>query len=108
MLPEKITTAQIQWEPAVFDGKIIEGVFSKTLRFDQDNKRPIRLLLKIDAGASYPAHKYPGGDDIYVLEGEVQYGKYLLKKNDYLLAPPNSSLEVSSDSGCILFYALSK
>lgn len=108
MSSELVISSQLTWEPIVLDGKTIEGIYSKTLRYDQDKKRPIRLLLKIEAGASYPAHKYPGGDELFVLEGDVNYGKYLLKKDDYLIVPPNPSLVVSSNIGCIILYALAK
>ncbi|MFA5835263.1 MAG: cupin domain-containing protein [Bacteroidota bacterium] len=108
MSSELVISSQLNWEPIVLDGKTIEGIYSKTLRYAQDKKRPIRLLLKIEAGASYPAHNYPGGDELFVLEGEVNYGKYLLKKDDYLLVPPNPSLVVFSNIGCIMLFALAK
>jgi hypothetical protein len=108
MVSERVESSQVRWEPIILNGVAIEGIYAKHLRYSQDKKRPIRLLLKIDPGASYPPHNFPGGDEVFVLEGEVHYGKFTLKKDDYLLTPPDPHLVVSSTTGCILLYMLSK
>lgn len=108
MLSEVINSSQLYWEAVKADGKTIDCIYEKYLRFDQDKKRPIRLLLKFDPGALYPSHKFPGHDEIYMLEGEVTYGKFELKKGDYLITPPDANLVVSSKTGCIMLYILSK
>ena len=41
-------------------------------------------MLKFDAGASYPTHNHPGGEEVFVLEGEVRIGQTQLNAGDYL------------------------
>lgn len=60
----------------------------------------------MDAGASHPVHNFPGGDELLMLEGEVNYGKFKLKKGDYLLTPPDPNLLVASKTGCTMFYRI--
>jgi quercetin dioxygenase-like cupin family protein len=45
--------------------------------------------LKFDAGASYPAHDHPAGEEVFVLEGEVHFGPHRLTAGDYLYTPHN-------------------
>jgi hypothetical protein len=35
---------------------------------------------KFDAGASYPAHDRPAGEEVFALEGEVDFGRRLLSE----------------------------
>lgn len=66
--------------------------------------RTTAFLLKFEAGASYPLHSHPAGEEIFVLEGEVRSGKDELKKGDYLYMPPGSTHSVFSKTGCILLF----
>ena len=108
MVSEVIHSSQLNWEAVTAEGKTVKGIYEKYLRFDEGKKRPIRLLLKFDPGASYPSHKFPGNDEIFILEGEVTYGNFELKQGDYLVTPPNANLVVSSNKGCIILYIMSK
>jgi hypothetical protein len=79
-------TSQTEWKPLVEDGVKTEGVFVKVLRFDEATKRPPTFLLKFEAGASYPNHNHPGGEEVFILEGEVRFGPnqfQIQKRNDY-------------------------
>jgi hypothetical protein len=108
MVSEVINSSHLNWEPTVLEGVTIHGVYAKNLRFDQNKRRPLRLLLKFDAGAAYPTHNFPGGDEIFILEGDVKYGQFELKTGDYLVTPPDANLSVSSKNGCIMLYIMSK
>jgi hypothetical protein len=98
MESEVIDSSKLNWEPVVVGGVTIHGIRMKYLRFEEGTKRQLVFLITLDTGASYPADNFTGGDEIFMLEGDVQYGKFELKKSDYLLTPPDANLLVSSKS----------
>lgn len=77
-----------QWKPLLEHGVETDGLYVKVLRFDEAQQRPPTFLLKFEAGASYPNHNHPGGEEAYVLEGEVRFGATQLQAGDYLYTPP--------------------
>ena len=91
---------QIEWQPLVEPG--VTGVFVKVLRFDAEARRAPTILLKFEAGATYPAHNHPGGEEIFVLEGDIKLGKDHLYTGDYLYTSPNGKHAVRSENGCIV------
>lgn len=97
---------QTDWKPLVEDGIKTEGVFVKTLRFDEITQRAPTFLLKFEAGASYPNHRHPAGEEIYVLQGEVRFGADELHAGDYLYAPPSSTHSAFSRTGCTMLFVV--
>ncbi|MEW6130256.1 MAG: cupin domain-containing protein [Acidobacteriota bacterium] len=95
-----VRTNEIKWMP--LDEDLVKGVFIKSLLFDEENKRSPTILLRFEAGATYPLHNHPGGEEIYVLEGDVKLGKTELKTGDYLFTAVNHKHRVSTQNGCIL------
>lgn len=93
-------SAQLEWLPLSEPG--VSGVFVKVLRFDQETRRAPTIMLKFDAGASYPAHNHPGGEEIFVLEGDLKLGRDHLFAGDYLYTSPNGKHTVQSESGCVV------
>jgi quercetin dioxygenase-like cupin family protein len=106
MESEVVDSSKLNWEPVVVAGETIKGIRLKNLRFDETGKRPLAFLISLDAGASYPPHNLPGGDELFMLEGEVDYGKFELKKGDFLVTPPDANLLISSKTGCTMFYRM--
>jgi quercetin dioxygenase-like cupin family protein len=86
---------------------IAPGVSKKALRSDGRTGESA-ILLKFEAGATYPLHNHPGGEEIFALEGEVRIGKHELRAGDYLYTPPEGKHAVSSQNGCLVFLRLSK
>jgi len=80
-----VRTNQIEWAPLVEAGVNTKGVFVKVLRYDEQTKRAPTILLKFEAGASYPYHNHPG---------------------DYLFTPPNFKHAVKSETGCVLLFMI--
>ncbi len=78
------------------------GIYVKVLRFDEEAHRPPTFLLKFEAGASYPNHNHPAGEEVFVLEGEVRFGPDQLHAGDYLYTSPGSNHSVFSKSGCVI------
>jgi len=91
---------QIEWQPLAEPG--VSGVFVKVLRFDKETRRAPTILLKFEAGATYPAHNHPGGEEVFVLEGDLKLGKDHLYTGDYLYTAPNGKHAVRSEGGCIV------
>ena len=83
------------------------GVSKKVLRDDKQTGEST-LLLKFEAGATYPMHNHPGDEEILVLEGDIKVGKRELRPGDYLYTPPEGKHAVSSRNGCLVFLRLSK
>jgi quercetin dioxygenase-like cupin family protein len=100
-LPNQLTrTEDVPWQALAEEG--VRGVSVKVLRFDETTGRAPTILLKFEPGATYPAHNHPGGEEIYVLEGEIRLGMDHLRAGDYLYTAPNNTHGVRSDGGCVV------
>ncbi|MBA3355515.1 MAG: cupin domain-containing protein [Pyrinomonadaceae bacterium] len=95
-----VRSRQIEWEPLAEPG--VSGVFVKALRFDEETRRSPTILLKFAAGATFPAHNHPGGEEIFVIEGDIKLGKDHLYTGDYLYTAVNGKHAVRSENGCIV------
>lgn len=95
-----VRSNQIEWQPLPEEG--VTGIYVKTLQFDNEAKRAPTILLKFDAGATYPAHNHPGGEEIFVLEGDIWLGKDHLLAGDYLFTAPNNKHGVRTETGCVV------
>lgn len=95
-----VRSHQTEWTPLPEPG--VSGVFVKVLRFDSETRRAPTILLKFEAGAAYPAHNHPGGEEVFVIEGDIKLGKDHLHTGDYLYTPPGGKHAVWSENGCIV------
>ena len=95
---------QIEWKPLTEPG--VEGVFVKVMRFDRERRRAPTILLKFAAGATYPAHDHPGGEELFVIEGDLRLGKDHLFAGDYLYTPPHGKHAVRSEKGCVVLVSV--
>ena len=103
-LIQLVRSHKVDWEPLAEPG--VSGVWVKVLRFDEETRRAPTILLKFEAGATYPAHNHPGGEEIFVIEGDVKLGKDRLLAGDYLYTPPHGKHAVWSEAGCILLVSV--
>ena len=99
-----VQSSTLDWKPLVEAGVKTDGLYVKVLRFDAATGRPPTFLLKFAAGASYPNHTHPGGEEVYVLEGEVRFGADHLRAGDYLYTPPGAMHPVFSKTGCVMLF----
>ena len=97
-------SGQHEWLPLVEPGVNTKGIFVKVLRYDEQMQRAPVFLLKFDAGASYPFHDHPAGEEAFVLEGEVAFEGEVLSAGDYLLTPPGGRHGVRSERGCVVLF----
>ncbi len=101
-----VKSPQKEWLPLVEKGIDYKGIFVKSLRFDPEKQRSTTILLKFEAGASYPYHNHPAGEEIFVLEGSCEIEGATLVAGDYLYTPPQYKHAVKSRIGCTLFFMI--
>src|SRR5947209_20630359 len=77
------------------------GVAIKVLRRDTTTGAAT-FLLRFDAGARFPLHDHPGGEEVFVVEGDLRVGADRLTAGDYLYTPPSGKHAVASEGGCVL------
>jgi Anti-sigma factor len=85
------------WKPTP-----LRGVSSKTLYADPETGM-VTSLLRMEPGASYPAHHHVGVEQCLVLEGTVRLGDIALESGDFEFATVGTNHGVvQTDTGCIL------
>ncbi|MEL6111042.1 MAG: cupin domain-containing protein [Planctomycetota bacterium] len=88
--------SEAQWEPTG-----VPGVTMRMLHRDLERKR-MTLLMKLEAGATYPAHAHEQDEECLVFEGDLDFGEYQLEAGDYLRMKAGSEHgEIRSRGGCI-------
>jgi anti-sigma factor ChrR (cupin superfamily) len=99
-----VKSNEIEWKSLTeIDEADVQGVYVKSLMFDDKTQRSPTILLKFEAGASYPLHTHPGGEEVFVLEGDIHLGKDHLFAGDYLFTAPDNLHAARTDGGCIVF-----
>lgn len=94
----RIDTASAAWEPWSMDGVEVVPLAERP---DEQV-----LLMRLQPGTALPTHNHPGGEEFFVLEGELadQNGRY--PRGTWLRNPPGSSHSVRSDRGCTIWLKL--
>jgi quercetin dioxygenase-like cupin family protein len=93
-----------KWIPLIEENVKTEGLFVKSLHYDEYTKRSPTFLLKFNPGSSYPNHNHPAGEEVFVVEGEVRFGPVQLHAGDYLYTAAGDTHSVYSKTGCILLF----
>lgn len=101
MTPKVLDTGSVEWRG--FDDA--PGVQYKVLRH-HEGRRGITLLLRFDAGARYPTHRHPEGEEYYVLDGDLKDGTHTYGPHTYVYHPPGSVHTPVSPNGCTLLITL--
>lgn len=96
---------EMEWQPLIEAGVDTRGLWVKPLRTAPAG-RPISFLLRFEAGASYPNHNHPAGEDLFVVEGEVRVGSLDLREGDFLYTPPDHAHAVTSAQGCVVLFTV--
>jgi quercetin dioxygenase-like cupin family protein len=55
-------------------------------------------LLRFAAGARSPAHRHPGGEDLYVVSGRLRVGDVVLDAGDYLHTAPGGVHDAEAEA----------
>src|ERR1019366_10051858 len=97
---------QNEWQPLIEKGIRYHGISIISLRFDETKQRSTTILLKFDPGTTYPYHNHPGGEEIFVLNGEAILENVILSQGDYLYTPVNFKHSVTTQKGCTLLFVV--
>ncbi|HVN75086.1 MAG TPA: cupin domain-containing protein [Thermoanaerobaculaceae bacterium] len=85
----------------------VAGVSAKALFVDPASDR-ITMLVRMEPGATYPAHRHAGAEESYILEGDITDGVVSLHAGDYLRKDGGTIHEAqSSDTGCFMLIVAS-
>ena len=94
----RIDTASAAWEPWS-----MEGV--EVVRLAERPDEQV-LLMRLQPGTALPTHDHPGGQELFVLEGELVDQNGCYPKGTWLRNPSGSSHTVRSDEGCTIWLKL--
>jgi hypothetical protein len=80
--------------------EVAPGISCKLLATDTDRQR-VSMLVHLEPGVAYPAHRHAGGEELHLLDGELIIDDRKLVPGDYYSADIGSSDErVWSETGC--------
>jgi anti-sigma factor ChrR (cupin superfamily) len=83
-----------EWE------QVAPGIECKLLATDTERHR-VSMLVRLAAGASYPAHTHAGVEELHLLDGELWIDERKLFPGDYNYGAPGAGDErVWSETGC--------
>lgn len=109
-LLERVTTSRLYslragegtWKPGP-----VPGTRVKLLSLDR-MRDSATLLMRVDPGARYPPHHHSGGEDCYVISGEIIVAGQRLHAGDFHRAEPDSDHQVlASDTGAEVLLVVS-
>lgn len=85
----------------------VPGTRVKLLSLDR-LRNSATLLMRVDPGARYPAHHHSGGEDCYVISGEIIVAGQRLRAGDFHRAEADSDHGVlASDTGAEVLLVVS-
>jgi len=92
-----------------FEPTALPGIHVRRLFVDEQADR-ITMLVRMDAGAAYPAHRHGGAEECYVLEGDLEIvGKQELRAGDYQRMETGSIHPLQrTRNGCLLLITSSR
>lgn len=83
-----------------------EGVMRIPLEREKPESGHTTSFVKFTPGSSFPAHKHPQGEEIYVLEGVFSDENGDYPAGTYIRNPPGSEHTPFTSNGCTLFVKL--
>lgn len=107
MIEPSVLSTLVRSSDAFWQPMKLPGISIKVLRDDKESGEAT-ALLKFLAGARFPAHNHPAGEQVFVLEGDLTIGRDHLQPGDYYYTPPNGKHAASSENGCTFLVILPK
>jgi len=95
-----VETSRGEWKPSK-----IPGVQYQPLNSDE-KERSGTFMIRMAPNTRYPRHRHPGGEEVFVLKGDMTVGDQKMKIGDYLYSPPGSVHEASTVKGCLFLTVL--
>jgi anti-sigma factor ChrR (cupin superfamily) len=82
--------------------KVAEGVLAKRLYVDP-KADTVTMMVRMDPGASYRAHRHSGPEQCYVLEGDLRDAGVVVRAGDYqCLSTGTNHGKQTTEAGCLL------
>lgn len=96
-----LRSTELPWQPSP-----AKGVHRRLLARDGGEDARATSIVRYEAGAVFPSHAHPQGEEIMVLEGEFadEYGVY--PAGTYIKNPHGTTHAPRSTAGCTLFVKL--
>jgi quercetin dioxygenase-like cupin family protein len=63
-------------------------------------------LLRFAPGGRSPAHRHPGGEDLYVLHGRIRVGEHILHAGDFLHTPAGGVHDAEADTAALVLVSV--
>jgi anti-sigma factor ChrR (cupin superfamily) len=80
--------------------QVAPGIECKLLATDAERRR-VSMLVRLAPGASYPAHRHAGVEELHLLDGELWIDERKLFPGDYNYGAPGAGDDrVWSETGC--------
>lgn len=87
---------QLNWRP------MSPGIEVASILKDRSREFSV-MLLRFAPGAAAPLHVHEGGEQYYLLEGDLEDGGRLLAPGSFVNHPPGSRHAPRSPSGCLVY-----
>ena len=99
----RVDTAELDWLPSP-----APGVRRRRVYAEGEDSESVRVtsLVRYDAGASFPYHEHPGGEEIFVLDGVLADERGTYPAGTWILNPELPGHAPYSDEGCLLLVRL--
>ena len=75
---------------------------------DFENERVDVVSVHYGPHEKSALHDHPGGEEVFVVEGDLRVGADRLTAGDYLYTPPSGKHAVASEGGCVLLVSTSQ
>src|SRR5262245_26431935 len=83
----------------------IPGVSYRALR-EGEARNAGTFLGRMEPGTSYPPHRHPGGEEVFIVSGSMRVGGDRLAAGDYLYTPPGGAHDADTVEGCTFLTVL--
>ena len=98
-----IETSKITMTPSA-----LPGVMRIPLERERPEEGITTSVVTYEPGSTFPEHSHPGGEEIFVLEGEFADENGFYPAGTYIRNPPGSHHSPFSNTGCKLFVKLNQ
>jgi anti-sigma factor ChrR (cupin superfamily) len=93
----ELDTNRASWQSGA-----LSGVEWLTL-YEEDGYPETMRLVRLAPGAETPRHDHPGGEEIFVIDGDLNDGNGRYRAGSWVRYPPGSSHQVHTEGGCTLY-----
>lgn len=90
-------------DAGAFQQTSFPGISARRLFVDRERDR-VTMLVRMEPGSAYPAHRHGGPEDCFVLQGDLNVSEREMRAGDFVRSAPGSVHGVQSTrAGCLLF-----